>query len=541
MNDFFFKITPKSDRILILELEDSDIEGVNLPLEHTLTHESDNPKSDEEIGLVPTKKDIKEFEVSPKAVKRSFATLIGIILFFVVYLLPIFPLYPCAHTSLAIVCMVCYYWISECIPPFVASFLIPIFAVFLRIGVDPTTGYRYSAKELASKFSANFMDPVILVFLGSLTMSSALSKLEITTRVSKFVLGYFPPSRPTILLVLMFINLFSASLLSNVASTTLTLSLALPIMKNLDPKDPYNKALLFGIAWSGNCGGMITLISSPQNVIASSVVAGAKHPISFIEWLSFGAPVSITLIIAQWGYLLARFVRSDNTILRLTNNTSSDPWTTRHTLASIVTIITILMWSIGGQINWFMGHTGIAALIPVVWFYGSGVLTTDDFNTMKWSTLILLGGGLALGQTMEISGLLDLIGSIVRPYLSGVSVPMLLLALLALEGFIASLLSSTTAASILFPLILTIADATGHAPLLVCLSALMISGAQLFHISSFPNALVSGVTEQTPDVDGPKPTYLTGVDYIVYGWPTILMSILVISTIGYMITSAIGL
>ena len=69
----------------------------------------------------------------------------------------------------------------------------------------------------------------------------------------------------------------------------------------------------------------------------------------------------------------------------------------------------------------------------------------------------------------------------------------------------------------------------------------MISGAQLFHISSFPNALVSGVTEQSPDDDGPKPTYLTGVDYIIYGLPTILMSILVISTIGYMITSAIGL
>ena len=148
---------------------------------------------------------------------------------------------------------------------------------------------------------------------------------------------------------------------------------------------------------------------------------------------------------------------------------------------------------------------------------------------------------MSLGEAMRISGLLDLIGEIVRPFLSGVSIPVLLLSLLLAEGIIASLLSSTTAASILFPLILAVADGSGHGALLVCLSALMISGAQLFHISSFPNALVSGVCEQNVSINEvPKP-YLTGKDFILNGWPTILMGVLVISTVGYMIASAIGL
>ena len=92
-----------------------------------------------------------------------------------------------------------------------------------------------------------------------------------------------------------------------------------------------------------------------------------------------------------------------------------------------------------------------------------------------------------------------------------------------------------------YQLILAVSDGSGHGPLLVCLSALMISGAQLFHISSFPNALVSGVSEQNVSKgEIPKP-YLNGKDFILNGWPTILMGVLVISTIGYMIASAIGL
>jgi hypothetical protein len=68
-----------------------------------------------------------------------------------------------------------------------------------------------------------------------------------------------------------------------------------------------------------------------------------------------------------------------------------------------------------------------------------------------------------------------------------------------MEGLLVSLLSSTTAASIMFPLIMAIGQNMGHALLLVVLSALMISMSQLFHISLFPNALVSGVCIETID------------------------------------------
>ena len=240
------------------------------------------------------------------------------------------------------------------------------------------------------------------------------------------------------------------------------------------------------------------------------------------------------------------FPRGSNERLIIANNADEPPWSIKHTEAVCITILTIFLWSMGDVLS-FMGHIGIASLIPIVWFFGSGILTTNDFNSLKWSTLSLLGGGLALGEAMKISGLLDVIASTAKQRLDGVSTWALLLILLTIEGFLASLLSSTTAASIMFPLIMAIGGGTGHAPLLVVLSALMISSSQLFHISSFPNALVSGVCvepskdqEKNVGAEIGKP-FLKGIDYIRYGWPTIVLSIGTISSVGYILATYLGL
>jgi phosphate transporter len=208
--------------------------------------------------------------------------------------------------------------------------------------------------------------------------------------------------------------------------------------------------------------------------------------------------------------------------------------------------VTIVLWTLGDYFAWFMGHIGIASLVPIVWLFGSGILTVNDFNTFKWSTLSLLGGGLVLGEAMRVSGLLDLIAAGAREALGDISAWVLLVILLVMEGLLASLLSSTTAASILFPLIMAIGENTGHAPLLVVLSALMISTSQLFHISSFPNALFSGVCIETIDEDPGRGIlngmpFLSGHDYVVYGAPTVAIGVSLVATVGYGLVSALGL
>ena len=49
---------------------------------------------------------------------------------------------------------------------------------------------------------------------------------------------------------------------------------------------------------------------------------------------------------------------------------------------------------------------GILAILPLVAFFGFGVLSKDDFNGFLWNVVMLAQGGLALGEAVKSSGLL---------------------------------------------------------------------------------------------------------------------------------------
>jgi phosphate transporter len=291
---------------------------------------------------------------------------------------------------------------------------------------------------------------------------------------------------------------------------------------------------------------MPTTIASPQNVIAVSVIGQAGTPVSFLGWTVFGLPVSISLVFLEWFYLMHRFPNQGDRLMT-TPLLPEEKWSSDHTHVVLCALVTIILWTFGDFFSWFvnLGHIGIASMVPLVWLFGVGILTVNDFNSFKWSTLSLLGGGLVLGEAMRVSGLLDVISAGACSALGGIGTWPMLVVLLIVEGVLASLLSSTTAASIIFPVIMAIGKGTGHPALLVLLSALMISGSQLFHISSFPNALVSGVCIETAEEDVRNGItngvpFLTGMDYIVYGAPMVVMGIVVIATLGYLFVTLIG-
>ena len=96
--------------------------------------------------------------------------------------------YPCEHSCLALVFLVMYYWITEAIPNYVTSYIIPLVSVLLRMAVNKQTGMRYDSVEISIIFASEFMHPVIFVFLGSITLSTALSKHEIKTLLSYLLL-----------------------------------------------------------------------------------------------------------------------------------------------------------------------------------------------------------------------------------------------------------------------------------------------------------------------------------------------------------------
>jgi phosphate transporter len=466
----------------------------------------------------------------------SLIPLSAAFLFAVFYSIPILESRPTAHSTLAILITVTYLWSTEGFPGYATAYLVPILAVWLGIGIDPDTHLRLEASKRATAFAQSFMDPVVFVFLGSMTITAGLAKMNISDRVSNFVFVHLSRKPHFILLTLMLLNVAIGAFLSSIASTALILTFSLPIIRSLDPDDPFIRGLLFGMAWSGNCAGMATCIASPQNLMAlRNLQQSWNSEVTLLRWSEFGIPIALTLVIIEWAYLCLRFRPRVTSVHVIRHGAEFEPWSLKHTFACGITVLTIVLWALESTFPNVLGHIGITSLIPVIAFFGSGLLGSADFQAIRWPTISLMGGGLALGEAMKQSKLLDLFSEACSKAFASFSPWPLLVIVLPIVGVFASLLNSTAAAAILYPPIGVVGDVTGHSDLFVCLSAMMVSGAQLFHMSSFGNALVFGVHRHLPGA-GDRLTaepFLAKEDFPKNGWPTLVIGILIIASVGY--------
>jgi anion transporter len=469
-----------------------------------------------------------------RARRLPFAPLAGAVLFAVAYAVPVLQAHPTVHSTLAILILVAFLWASEGFPVYATAYVVPLLAVWLGVGLG-ADGARLAAAARATAFAHPFMDPMIFVYLGCMAMSAALCKLSIADRLSGRVFRRLPTRPRALLLALMLLNLGVSSVLSTTASTALVLTLALPVVRALDPDDPFAKALLFGICWSGNCGGMATWIAAPQNLMALNTVAASGQDLPLAAWLALGVPLALAVCLVGWAYLCLRFPPRRAAVPLPQQAVDFPAWALKHTLTCVVTGATILLWVLHPLFANVLGDIGITSLVPVIAFFGSKLLVVDDFHAIRWPTLALMGGGLAIREAMTTSNFLNVLQEACQPAFARIPTYPLLLIVLIIVYLFASCMNSTVAAAILYPLVAIVGAAKGQSRAFVCLSAMTVNSAQLFHMSTFANSLIYGVLKHIPgnrQLIGPE-KFLNKIDFPYYTWPTSITSILLISSLGY--------
>ena len=141
-----------------------------------------------------------------------------------------------------------------------------------------------------------------------------------------------------------------------------------------------------------------------------------------------------------------------------------------------------------------VGAVIAAFLLFVLPGNGSGsVLTWSDAAGIDWGTIILFGGGLALGRAMNSSGLAASIGSSVGQLPLAES--LWGLTALAIGGAIllSEVGSNTASANILVPVVIGVANSAGLSPIAPVLGvALGASLGFMMPVSTPPNAIVYG-------------------------------------------------
>ncbi len=387
------------------------------------------------------------------------------------------------------------FWIFEPIPIFATSTLIIVlelimisdkgFVLFLNGGENESFGNLLEYKSIF----ATFASPIILLFLGGFFLAMAATKYRLDLFLSKKLLKPFGTNPTSVMLGLMLITALFSMFMSNTATTAMMLSILAPVLALFKENDRGKIALALCIPVAANIGGIGTPIGTPPNAIALKYLTG-ENSISFGEWMSFGVPYVLVMLLFAW-FLLKTLFKTEKKPIELSIQAPLIK-NRKATIVYITFILTILLW----LTDFIHGmNSYVVAMVPVGVFISTGIITNSDLKTINWDVLWLVSGGIALGLAMDKSGLAKhLVESIPFENLS----PAVIIAGASLAMLImANFMSNTATANLILPILAALGtsvnyfEGTGIITLIIA-STISASLGMSLPISTPPNALAHG-------------------------------------------------
>ena len=368
-----------------------------------------------------------------EALRKRAGFFIAPLLFLAVYAAPIHALSPEAHALAAIMALVICLWVTEALPLAVTGLLGPTLAVVL--GVAP-----------ASKAFGPFADPIMFLFLGAFVLARAISLHGLDKRFAYRVLSlkWVGDSPARILFAYGAVCCFISMWISNTATVAMMFPIGLAIIRTLRRaegnaiSDAYATAMMLICAFGASIGGLATPVGTPTNLIGIGFIERqlGRH-IAFIEWMSFGIPIVVSLFLLLFGYLyilcpagvkqltdVRRLMLQEHT--RLGRISKGE----RNTMFAFG--VTVIFWLAPGIMTLTLGdqHPFAASLsrhvpesvaamigacllfvIPTDWKRHAFTLDVRSALQIDWGVMALYGGGIALGQLVFETRLAEAAGT----------------------------------------------------------------------------------------------------------------------------------
>src|SRR5699024_7527457 len=272
----------------------------------------------------------------------------------------------------------------------------------------------------------------------------------------------------------------------------------------------FGKALMLGIAYSASLGGVATLIGTPPNtLLAGAVDKMYGIELSFAKWMLFGVPLVWVFILITCVYLVK--VAYPSKLKELTGGKAvikkEKDKLGRASIEEKI-VFTVFCLAVFSWItrSFFLSKfidglsDGVIAIVFAVVLFiipsinkaGDHLLDWETAVKLPWGILLLFGGGLAIASGFVESGLSDWIGEQLSG-LQGVSLIIVIAVVATLVIFLTEITSNTATASMMFPIMASLAVALGFHPYaLMVAAAVAASCAFMLPVATPPNAVVFG-------------------------------------------------
>jgi sodium-dependent dicarboxylate transporter 2/3/5 len=429
----------------------------------------------------------------------------------------------------AILSAVSVMWITEILPLPVSALFGAILCIVLGVA-DARTVLAY------------FADPIVFVFIGGFMIARAMMVHGLDRRIALGFLSvqWIGSSPWRIIAGLGLVTAFISMWVSNTAVTAMMLPIGLGILSALynirvesgkaegsfaGKNWPYATAMMLMIAYGASIGGIGTPVGTPPNLIGIGIIRTTLGiNISFFRWMALTVPLFAVMagILFLMLYLLfGRLSESDysesgkymSDYIRREQN-SMGPWSAGQVNTLIGFGFAVVFWIVPGvlQIPWF-GVPALSAwmtthlpepvvaisaviilfILPVNLRQRTFTLSWPEAVKIDWGTILLFGGGLALGSLMFKTGVAGALGNGFA-HLFGVDTLWMLTGVsIAMAIILSEAASNTASANMIIPVVIAIAQAANVSPLPPALGACLgASFGFMLPVSTPPNAIVYG-------------------------------------------------
>ena len=311
-----------------------------------------------------------------------------------------------------------------------------------------------------------FANPIIFLMIGGFIIAEAIRKSGLATRLTYTMLNKFGTSPDRSI----FVAVFSTGILSAWIENVVAFAMLLPIIKEIIPlmgvddpekgKSNFAKAMVLGASYGSLAGGFGTEIGTAPNLMAA-----AYTHIPFANWMVFGFPLAIIMMLIIWK-LLSRVFKPEVSGIVGGNKTISNkleslgPMKRVEKISLGILLFTIALWVTA---SWTGLNSYSVALIGAVLFFVFKVLDWRDAqNGVDWGLIVFFGGALSLGAALLNTGAAEwLITDIVSVLGSNPSTILIMVVLMIIAVCITQVMSNIALAAILVPLSVTLAQAQG--------------------------------------------------------------------------------
>ncbi len=460
---------------------------------------------------------------STEQIRKLTGAVLGPLCAVLLWLIPMEGLSEQAHHLLAVMSLVAIWWITEPIAIPLTSLFGPTLCVIL--GIVPI-------KDAYEQFA----NPMIFLFMGGFLLAKGMMVNGLDKRIAYGIMSmkWVGDSPRRIFLAIGLACILCSGWVSNTATAAMMFPISLGLLeairemmaengKTIDLKNyKYATGLMLMTAYACSIGGVMTPIGTPPNIIMIGFLqelAPQAPEISFFQWMIWGTVAMILYFIIA-SVVLWRMFPADVDHIKgakefIQNSVDSlGKWTRAQKNTMIAFSTAFVLWvapSILGILydvdsdvmKFYDSHfpEAIAAMIgglllfflPVNVKTGEMTMTwKDGIEGIEWGTLLLFGGGLAMGSMMYDTGLSAWIGNGLKEALGNNPSEWLFVGVFCVTALIMSELTSHTASTnLMAPIAIGAALSLGFSPIPVAIGiALASSLGFMMPVSTPPNAIV---------------------------------------------------